>query len=258
MAFESSSSSPSQVNDLSARSFLNSQFNPTLNSAISIKLDRDNYSVWRSQVIPAINGHNLRGFINGTKQCPPEFVETVNSEGVKERAHNFEYDRWMREDQLLLSWLLSSLSTTILRSMTRITTSRGVWSALESRFAVNSKARVMPLKLQLQSTRKGNLSISDYVAKMEAIADALFLAGCNVSEDYLITSILMGLPSEYDVIVAMISNRLQNCDQNPSEVTVQEVLAMALSQETRIEQQNAALDVNIQGANANYSEAHGR
>ena len=83
----------------------------------------------------------------------------------------------------------------------------------------------------------------------------MFLVGCDVSEDDLITSILMGLPYVYDIIVAMISNRLENFDQSRSELTVQEVLAMA---HTRIKQQNAVLDVNIQGANVNYNESRRR
>lgn len=110
----------------------------------------------------------------------------------------------------------------------------------------------------IATTRKGNLAISDYFVKTETIPDPLFLAGCDVSKDDLITSIFMGLPCEYDVNVAMINNRLKNCDQSRPEVTIQEVLAMSLSQETWIEQQNAILDVNIQDANVNYNDSCGR
>lgn len=39
--------------------------------------------------------------------------------------------------------------------------------------------------------KKGNLSISDYVAKMESIADDLYLAGCQISEEDLIMAIVI-------------------------------------------------------------------
>lgn len=73
------------------------------------------------------------------------------------------------------------------------------------------------------------MNISDYFAKMESIVDSLFLAGSEISEDDLIMTILMVLPSEYDVIVTTIRNRFQTGDERVLELTVQEVLAMALS-----------------------------
>ena len=45
----------------------------------------------------------------------------------------------------------------------------------------------------------------------------------------------MGLPSEYDVLVAMVNDKLQSQELSGVEISVQEVLAMALSQESRIE-----------------------
>ncbi|PON91706.1 hypothetical protein TorRG33x02_125370, partial [Trema orientale] len=42
---------------------------------LSIKLDRTNYSFWRSQVLPAVRAHDLEGFLLGTVPCPPRFVD---------------------------------------------------------------------------------------------------------------------------------------------------------------------------------------
>lgn len=72
----------------------------------------------------------------------------------RKRFPNLDLDNWNRDDQLLLSWLLSTLTTLILHNMTRITTSKGVWVALEKLFAVKSKARLIPLRVQLQTKRK--------------------------------------------------------------------------------------------------------
>lgn len=47
---------------------------------------------------------------------------------------------------------------------------------------------------------------------MEGLADQLFLAGCEVSEQELITSILNGLPANYDVTVEKVGNRLQGVE----------------------------------------------
>ncbi|KAF4376978.1 hypothetical protein F8388_022694 [Cannabis sativa] len=42
---------------------------------ITIRLDRDNYPYWRSQVVPAVRAHDLDGFIFGTRPCPPQFLD---------------------------------------------------------------------------------------------------------------------------------------------------------------------------------------
>lgn len=38
---------------------------------LTLKLDRGNYSFWRSQVVPTLRAHDLEGFILGTNVFPP-------------------------------------------------------------------------------------------------------------------------------------------------------------------------------------------
>lgn len=46
----------------------------TLNQICSVKLDRTNYLLWSSVVLPVIRGNKLNEFIFGMKQCPEMFV----------------------------------------------------------------------------------------------------------------------------------------------------------------------------------------
>lgn len=64
---------------------------------------------------------------------------------------------------------------------------------------------------------------------MKTMADAIFIAGRKIMDDDIVSAILMDLPSEYDMIVAMVRNRLQNSGEQSTNLTVQEVLAMCLS-----------------------------
>ncbi|KAF4370977.1 hypothetical protein F8388_002870 [Cannabis sativa] len=54
--------------------FSNVSFGNTLTQPFSIKLDRNNYTLWRNLVSTIIRGHRLEGYVNGTKPCPTEFV----------------------------------------------------------------------------------------------------------------------------------------------------------------------------------------
>lgn len=49
-------------------------FGMSLTQTHSIKLDRDNYLLWKNMILPIIRGHNLEGYLLGTKVCPSEFI----------------------------------------------------------------------------------------------------------------------------------------------------------------------------------------
>ena len=75
------------------------------------------------------------------------------------------------------------------------------------------------------------MTMSDYFAKMENIADQCAMAGCFVSEEDLILYILAGLGSEYDPIVSSITTR-----NSTDHLSLKEIHALLLNQESRIEQ----------------------
>ncbi|XP_010247798.1 PREDICTED: uncharacterized protein LOC104590753 [Nelumbo nucifera] len=64
------------------------------------------------------------------------------------------------------------------------------------------------LKRQLQSLKKGTLSISEYIQKAKGIADNLFVVSELVSRQDLVMCILSGLGSEYESIITTIANRV--------------------------------------------------
>lgn len=63
----------------------------------------------------------------------------------------------------------------------------------------------MQYKLQLQTLKKGNLTMREYLTKMKSFADVLASASHKLSEDDQILHILSGLGREYDPIVVPIT-----------------------------------------------------
>ncbi|KAF4377348.1 hypothetical protein F8388_023415 [Cannabis sativa] len=226
-ASSASNSVPAHVTtNASGSRLVASPFTSTLNSIVSVKLDRVNYISWRAQLVPAIRGYDLQGYVFGTTPPPPETVQITDENGEQILIPNPELTAWNREDQLLLSWILSTLTPPILSQVVRCRTSHEVWRALETLFSSRSRARIMDLKNQLQSFRKGALTISEYCARMESISDTLLLADACVPEDDLIMSILNGLPAEYDGVINSILSQ--------GNMNVQEVQSLLLSQENRL------------------------
>uniref|UniRef100_A0A803P5F5 Retrotransposon Copia-like N-terminal domain-containing protein n=1 Tax=Cannabis sativa TaxID=3483 RepID=A0A803P5F5_CANSA len=139
-------------------------FSNSLTSSLTIKLDRINYLSWKSQVVTTVIGHDLDQIL---------FSDVIPTPTLINGAPNPEYLHWKRKDQLLLSWIRSSMSELILASVATFTTSSSVWRALEQRFSSQTKARLLQLKGNFSRLQKGNLPIAEYVEKAQATTDAL-------------------------------------------------------------------------------------
>lgn len=68
-------------------------------------------------------------------------------------------------------------------------TSREVWASLENAFAQQSQARVMH---QLQSLKKGSMSVQDYLQTIKSLADSLSAINQPVSDPDLVLYALGG------------------------------------------------------------------
>jgi hypothetical protein len=104
-----------------------------LNAAITIKLDQDNFLLWKAQALPALYSHDVYGFVDGTKAAPRKKVAAA--EGRSEQVANPEYATWFRQDQQVLSGLLGSLTPVVMGHVFLLKTSAEVWGVLDRMFS---------------------------------------------------------------------------------------------------------------------------
>jgi len=171
-----------------------------LNIPISTKLNRNNFLSWKSQITPALHGYGLYHFLT---DIAPE--EKVTVEGVQQSNPCFSH--WHRQDQLILSWLRSTLSDTILSQVVSCDTSAALWKSLQQSFSATSRACLSELRRSLQTTTKGGLSCADYCQKIRSLADELAFAGSPISDDDLVLQVLGGLGSDYNSFVVVTNTR---------------------------------------------------
>ena len=81
-----------------------------------------------------------------------------------------------------------------------------VWIVLEQLFSTKSKTRALQLRLSLQTLKKGNGSIEDYVLKMKSLTTSLIAAGLQISDDELILYILRGLGLEFESVIVNLTS----------------------------------------------------
>jgi gag-polypeptide of LTR copia-type len=188
---------------------------------ISITLSSDNYLLWKSQIIPVLRGHGIISFLSEKVVIPEEFVTSSDAVSVL----NPEFDKWQKQDQLILVWLFNSISPQILAQVINCETTSQLWQHLHQIYNSQSLAKILELKLKIQTIKKGEDSCT--LQKFQAIADQLRSVGSDVSEQDLVLFILQGLGFDYESFVTAISMR-------QGLLTMSELHSLLLSHEARL------------------------
>ena len=85
-----------------------------------------------------IKGHKLQNHLH--KDCIPPMYSS--DEDVTERRVNLELSNWEQEDNLLLSWLLASLSESVRICTVDCVFAYQVWEKIEKFFASQTRAQI--------------------------------------------------------------------------------------------------------------------
>ncbi|WOL05075.1 hypothetical protein Cni_G13798 [Canna indica] len=117
----------------------------TFSNPVSIRLDENNFLPWKQQTLATIRGFKLQRYIAGSHGIPAKFD---SSEDEAQCNYNEEYLNWEQQDQLLMSWLLSSMSDPLTTRMVGCEYSYQVWQRLEEFFSSQTKTKVKQLKSQ--------------------------------------------------------------------------------------------------------------
>lgn len=147
-------------------------------------------------VLPVIRGNKLDGYIFGTMKC----LEMTIGEGDEESL-NPAFDDWTTIDQLLLGWLYNTMTIDVASQVIRCHTSAELWRAVKDLAGANTRSCVTMYKSELQRLRKVALKMKEYLNKLKAISNNLYMGGSPISIEDLITQALAGLDAEYNPIV---------------------------------------------------------
>ncbi|KAH9791777.1 retrovirus-related pol polyprotein from transposon RE1 [Citrus sinensis] len=207
----------------------------TFTFATPLKLDRSNYTIWKSQILSAIRANDLEGFLDGSRTCPNQLLpgESTSIEAAI-ISENSTYTAWKRQDQMILSWLLSSISVEILSIVVNSKTSRELWMSLEEQFGSETVAKKVHLKMLLNNLKKGSMTITEYFCKLRSVTDELAMAGSPVSSLDFVTHLISGLGQPYYPVVVYI-------EANVLKMSINEAYSMLLSHEARLESNHSSV-----------------
>ncbi|KAF8665977.1 hypothetical protein HU200_054065 [Digitaria exilis] len=170
---------------------------PGLMLAAPEKLTRDNFLLWQAQVMPALRGAQLVGYLDCSIPAPPKTVVVIKEDTSTTKVDNPAYATWLAQEQQVLGYILGSLSRDVLAQVATLTSTVDVWATLNE--------MVIHLRSKLVTTRKGDMSASTYFSKMKGLADEMAAAGKPLDDEDVVTYILAGLDAEYNPLVEAIS-----------------------------------------------------
>lgn len=85
------------------------------NKISTVKLGNDNFLMWKVQIEFALEGHELESFILEDTEPPPKKIPVANDSNVTKL--NPAYAKWKKQDRLISSWLLGSMTDSILEQV---------------------------------------------------------------------------------------------------------------------------------------------
>jgi gag-polypeptide of LTR copia-type len=170
---------------------------------LPIKLNIDNHLSWKFLILSHARGRNLLGFLDGSRPSPSPTITLPDGSS----APNPDYLTWTRQDQLLLAWLLNTISEAVVPQVVHYLMASNLWIELHLRYSSQSLCWLMDLKLQLKSLQKGHLTIQSYLDQKISLADWLRLIESPVSDTDLQLFILYELNIEYDLLVVSLTSR---------------------------------------------------
>lgn len=118
-----------------------------------------------------------------------------------------------------------------------------LWTAVQQSFGVMNKSKLTFLTSELQRTRKGSLSMDQYLSSIKSWADNLELVGKVVGQADLVTQVLAGLNEEYTPIVVQLNSK--------SEISWHELTSVLLTFESTLDHLN---QIRIEMGSINLSQ----
>ena len=183
--------------------FLHHGDNPGNTLVSQLLTGQDNYVSWSRAMQLAISVKNKMGFLDGS--IPKPSISDLNL-----------YTAWIRNNNMVISWILNSVSKEISSSILYDESASAIWLDLKVRFHQKNGPHIFNLRKSLMNLKQETQSVSIYFTRLKTIWEELTnyrpsctCHGCTcggvkrLQEHYVmeyIMSFLMGLSDAYSQV----------------------------------------------------------
>ncbi|KAL5577040.1 hypothetical protein UlMin_018739 [Ulmus minor] len=148
----------SAIDDTSNPYFLHHSDSPGL-VLVSQPLIGENYASWSHALLIALSVKNKLGFIDGSIPKPQGTNPNLNS--------------WIRNNNIVISWILNSVSKEISASIIFSDSALDIWLDLKDRFQQSNGPRIFQLRRELMNHVQDQNYVSVYFTKLKSVWEEL-------------------------------------------------------------------------------------
>ncbi|GMP56667.1 hypothetical protein CsSME_00021073 [Camellia sinensis var. sinensis] len=164
------------------------------------KLNGQNYLQWSQSILMFIRGKEKDDYITGASALPETTAST--------------YKRWIAENNMVMSWLVNSMTTDIGENFLSCDTAKEIWDMAKETFSdKENTSEIIQLESSLHNLRQDNLTVTEYfntltrlwrqldtfeVHNWQCVADGLLYK--KIVEGKRVFKFLLGLNTNLDEI----------------------------------------------------------
>ncbi|MCO5584636.1 hypothetical protein L7F22_038567 [Adiantum nelumboides] len=159
---------------------------------VSEKLIEDHFHAWKFRITNYLKGKGYWDYVEGVNEAPlvipniGAFVEHVKS--MKD---------WHQGSAKVMYWLSISVPNSIVGHRQDANSPKHAYDNLIAFNATNTRARKIQLKNELNTIKKGDLSMNDYTLKVKALCEPLSSIGVAVDGDDKVEACFRDFGSAY-------------------------------------------------------------
>ncbi|XP_057456379.1 uncharacterized protein LOC130747451 [Lotus japonicus] len=126
-----------------------------LTVSVSPKLTSANYQMWTRSMRRALSAKNKFRFVDGSIPVP--------------EADHPLYFAWERCNNLIHTWIMNSVSSSIAQNLVYIENVIDVWNELKERFSQVDLIRISELQSEISNLRQGSSTITDFFTELKTL-----------------------------------------------------------------------------------------
>jgi len=128
---------------------------------VSQLLTGDNYYTWSRSMFMALTAKNKLQFINGTLPRP--------------NPSDADHYSWTRCNNMVLSWIINSVSKEIAASVISVDSAEVMWNDLRDRFSQQNGPRIYQIQKAISAMSQEDQSVSSYFTSLKGLWDELLI-----------------------------------------------------------------------------------
>jgi len=160
------------------------------------RFDGTNFPFWKFQLLLAIENHGMEGILKGTEAMPAPAAN--DAQPAAKTACAAEIKTWETKDVACRIYIISTIDEKSQRSIMECKTANQMWNRLTSRYeqATTSNRHLLLHKFMSYEYEEGD-DIMSHVSSITTLSSQLKDIGMDISDEQVITRIIMTLPPSY-------------------------------------------------------------